>query len=115
MRLKADFLFVKCQQQQDAPAHQQAGVLQDEHQPGFLVADVDQGGELKPRRRRELKTPFRRAAVDVAGTHTHHVSQAHVQEKPRREGGDPLLGRQVRGDRQGDVQAGEGAHGAADV
>lgn len=49
MRLKADFLFVECQQQQDAPARQQAGVLQEEHHPGSVVADVDQGGKLEPK------------------------------------------------------------------
>lgn len=49
MSLEAYFLFVKREQQQNAPACQQAGVLQEEHHPGSLVVDVDQGGKLNRR------------------------------------------------------------------
>lgn len=45
--LEADFFFIKWQQQQNTPAGQKADILQQEHQPGSLVADVDHGGELE--------------------------------------------------------------------
>lgn len=46
---------------------------------------------------------------------THHVGQAHVQEEPCCHRSDPLLGDEVRGHRQSDVEADERGHGAADV
>lgn len=80
------------------------------------MADVDQGGKLKPRRGRTLKTASGKAAAGVSvAAHTHHVSQPHVEEEARGDGSDPLFGRQVGGHGEGDVEADEGEHGAADV
>lgn len=114
MCLKADFVFEKWEQQQNAPARQQANVLQEKHQPGSLVVDVDQGGELNPRGDKR-KAIFQESSCRFVRTHTHHVSQPHIQEKPRGDGSNPLFGGKVWGHGQGDVQADEGAHGAAEV
>lgn len=116
MCLKADFLFVQREQQQDGPAQQQANVLQEKHHPRPLVVDVDQGGKLNPGRRQKLGTSFRKRSCGLAQQrHTHHVSQPHIQEKACGDGGNPLFGGDVRGHRQSDVQAHEGSHGAAEV
>lgn len=46
---------------------------------------------------------------------THHISQTHVEEEPCGQCGDPLLGDNVSGHRQRDVEADEGGQGAAHV
>ena len=45
--LDSYLVLIEGQQQQDAPAQQQADVLQQELQPRPLAVDVDHGGQLE--------------------------------------------------------------------
>lgn len=63
----------------------------------------------------EVKDGLRTGGCRRVAALTHHVSQPHVQEEARGDGGDPLFGGQVGGHGQGDVEADEGEHGAAHV
>lgn len=49
-------MFKNGEQQQDAPAGQEADVLQQEDQPGSLVVDVNQGWQLEGDKTTVLRT-----------------------------------------------------------
>ena len=117
--LETDSVFIKCQQQHNTPPGQEAEVLQQEHQPGSLVADVHHGGELEAERREmgvknQHLTRFY-LILFWGQFDSHHVGQSHIQEEARSDGGYPLFGGEVGGYRQSDVHADERGHGAADV
>lgn len=94
--LNADFLFIKRQQQQNNPARQKANILQQKHQPGPLVVDVNQGGELRRERgEAELKmcissvstlycldvskaNPQQSIPAKLLHANTHHICQTHI-------------------------------------